>query len=163
MELIYLDPPYLGCAGYYKEHPNCLDYNKISKHEDMLEEAFSRSKNVVISLSQKNLMKYFLILQQKPVIGAYVKHPTVNHNGYASEWEPVLFYLENPIKNWRNVYIDQAPNHTGTIGAKPIGFYHWIFRSAGLRIEDEFKEFFPGSCNGDRALYFYRKQMELSL
>ena len=157
MELIYIDPPYLGKGRYYDEHhPESREADSLEWHDDLIQKAVGSTNPWIYSCSADTLMKIFLILPGGVRIGSWHKSPMSR-----SSWEPVIFSPGFPYDTkWYDSFSDRSPNHSGLIGAKPEAFYWWIFTAVKGRI-DVFTEWFPGSGSGDRAFQAYKRQIPL--
>lgn len=159
MKFAYADPPYLGQGQRLYQHP---EWDDVGRHIELLEELARDYDGWAFSLNTPSLAA---ILAKAPAcrVASWVKS-YVNF-GFARPvyaWEPVLFVplRENDTWDWFKCAVTRK---TGTIGAKPPAFCHWMFRLLGAEPEDEFVDVFPGSGNVTKAWAQWRGQHTLSL
>lgn len=149
----YADPPYIGCAHLYKDHP---DYRGEVDHARLIEEleyaydgwilhaaATPRSMAVIAPLVEKiegarwcTWVKGF---------AAFKKNVPV-----AYAWEPVIIKpARKPVVSKRQVNRDWIQESItlkrGLTGAKPEKVCHWAFELVGAHPEDELIDLFPGT------------------
>ena len=167
----YSDPPYLGQGRRYVEHhPDALLWDKLETHADhiaMLSREYP--DGWAMSCSSPSLRHLLPLCPDDVRIGSWVKPFHVFKKGVrpAYAWEPVI-YRGGRNKNHppppkggkattpKDFLIEECPivdevvvsNITlkrGLTGAKPERFCFWIFDLLGMRPEDEFHDFFPGT------------------
>ena len=152
MKFAYADPPYYGCASFYKEHPDHKECDTIEWHQDLINQLINEFDGWALSMTSGNLHDILPLCPKECRIAAWVKpfasfKPGVNP---AYAWEPVVFYgsrkrtrEENTVRDWCSVPITLKK---GLIGAKPTEFNQWICDLLGYRREeDEFVDLFPGT------------------
>lgn len=149
----YADPPYVGCAHLYRDHP---DYAGEVDHRVLIERlegefdgwalhaaATPRSYAVIIPLVEK--IEGVRICQWVKPFAAYKRNVPV---AYASE--PVFIKAaRKPVVSKRHVSRDWIAEpitlRRGLTGAKPEKVCHWAFELLGARPEDELHDLFPGT------------------
>lgn len=152
MKIGYADPPYIGCAHLYKNHP---DYGGEVNHADLIERLERNYDGWVLHASATATSIATLaplILPTGARWMAWVKpfaafKPNVP---VAYAWEPVLVKpARKPSVNQRIVMRDWiAENITmkrGLTGAKPENVCHWAFHMVGALPNDDFDDLFPGT------------------
>lgn len=163
LRFAYADPPYLGQSK--KHYGNHVDYAGEVDHAELIERMCNDYDGWALSLSVKSLP---LILRFCPVdvlTLAWFKPiapPLGDHRRY--NWEPVILH---PARRYGHGYVPLAvvaspPQFTfrekpaeHVIGEKPEAFCHWVFASAGLTLDDELVDLFPGSGAVGRAWATY--------
>jgi hypothetical protein len=148
----YADPPYIGCAHLYKDHP---DYDGEVDHIaliDRLESEFggwvlhasatAKSMAVLAPLVASTGARWMTWV--KP-FAAFKKNVPV-----AYAWEPVIVKAaRKPVVSKRLVNRDWVAEsitlRRGLTGAKPEAVCHWAFEMLGARPEDELHDLFPGT------------------
>lgn len=159
MKLAYADPPYLGCAKYYPEHPESFIWNDLQSHHDLLSRLDSEYDGWAYCLSSTSL---HIILPGAPTgtrVAAWVKPFAAFKRNVriAYTWEPVLF------KPGRDRSKDGAPvgrDHLnesitlkrGLTGAKPDRFNSWILDLLGYIPGDNVTDLFPGTGGMSREV-----------
>jgi hypothetical protein len=159
MRLGYADPPYIGCAHLYRDHP---DYAGEVDHAELIERlesefdgwvlhaaATPRSYAVIIPLIDR--IGGVRICQWTKPFAAYKRNVSV---AYATE--PVFIKAaRKPVVSKRQVMRDFIAEsitlRRGLTGAKPERVCHWAFELMGARPEDELSDLFPGSGAVTRA------------
>lgn len=152
MRLAYADPPYLGCAHLYPEHPDSKKWDSPSAHVDLMDYLDATYDGWALSASAPSLSE---ILPCAPVIArvavwvkpfaAFKKNVRI-----AYTWEPVIF------KPGRDSSRDGAPvgrDHLsesitlkkGLTGAKPEAFCRWVLTLLGYVDGDTVDDLFPGT------------------
>lgn len=140
--LAYADPPYPGCAHFYKE-----------KSEVDHAELVGRLRSYdgwALSTASTNLRDVWALCPEARC-AAWVKpfavfKPNVNP---AYTWEPVLFVSARKRgRNEATVRDHLTANITlrkGLVGAKPESFCHWVLALMGWQDGDEVDDLFPGT------------------
>lgn len=154
----YADPPYVGCAHLYADHP---DYGGEVDHAqliDRLESEFDgwvlhaaatpRSMAVLAPLVAKTDARWMSWVKG---FAAFKKNVSV-----AYAWEPVIVKpARKPVVSKRLVMRDWIQESItlkrGLTGAKPEAVCHWAFEMVGARPEDELCDLYPGSGAVSRA------------
>jgi hypothetical protein len=158
MKLGYADPPYIGCAHLYKDHP---DYAGEVDHAALVERlerefdgwvlhasATPHSMAVLAPLVAKTGARWMSWVKG---FAAFKKNVSV-----AYAWEPVIVKAaRKPVVSKRLVMRDWVQESItlkrGLTGAKPEAVCHWAFEMVGARPDDELVDLFPGTGAVQRA------------
>lgn len=152
MRLAYADPPYLGCARLYPEHPDSWKWDDPAEHAALMARLDNICAGWAYSLSSTSLPTLLPLAPPGIRIAAWVK-PFATYKANvrcAYTWEPVLF------KPARDRSKDGAPvtrDHLsepitlkrGLTGAKPARFCRWVLDLMGYVQGDEVADLFPGT------------------
>jgi hypothetical protein len=158
LQLGYADPPYIGCAHLYRDHPDYAGEVDHAALIDRLESEFDgwvlhaaatpRSYAAIIPLVEK--IEGVRICQWLKSFAAYKRNVSV---AYASE--PVFIRAaRKPVVSKRLVMRDYIETEAvkesitlkrGLTGAKPEKVCHWAFELLGARPEDDLCDLFPGT------------------
>lgn len=152
MNIGYLDPPYIGCAHLYKDHP---DYAGEVDHIALVERAQDEFDGWVLHAAASNESEAILAplmakigarkcVWVKP-FAAFKRNVSV---GYT--WEPVyIMAARKPVVSKRLVMRDHIScpitMKRGLTGAKPEAVCHWAFELVAARPEDTLVDVFPGT------------------
>lgn len=172
MKLGYADPPYIGCAHLYKDHP---DYGGEVDHARLIERLQSEFDGWVLhAAASANSMAVLAPLVEKTgarwmgwfkPFAAFKKNVSV-----AYAWEPVIVKAaRKPVVSTRLVmrdWMESATKHSiemrkGLTGAKPEDVCHWAFEMVGARPEDELADLFPGTGAVARAWKTWQRKFAL--
>lgn len=152
MRLGYSDPPYIGCAQLYRDHP---DYAGEVDHAALIERLQSEFDGWVLHASATPISLATLApLVEKTGarwmswvkgFAAFKRNVSV-----AYAWEPVIVKAaRKPVVSKRLVMRDwiECPItlKRGLTGAKPEAVCHWAFEMLGARPDDELHDLFPGT------------------
>jgi len=152
MKIGYADPPYIGCAHLYKDHPDYageVDHAAlIAQLEDEFDgwilhaSATPRSMTAIAPLVEKTSARWMAWV--KP-FAAFKRNVSV-----AYAWEPVIIKpARKPVVSKRLVMRDwidcPITMKRGLTGAKPEKVCHWAFEMVAARPDDDFVDLFPGS------------------
>jgi hypothetical protein len=134
MKFAYADPPYLGCAKYYPEHPEAAIYDTIEGYQMLINRLVDEFPDGwAISLCTPSLRVILPMCPEDCRVAAWTKpfcsfKPGVNP---AYAWEPVIFRggrkhtrQDMTVRDYCAVGITLRRGFTG---AKPVGFCNWIF------------------------------------
>lgn len=153
MRIGYADPPYIGCAELYRNHP---DYGGEVDHPALIERLQSEFDGWVLHAAATP-RSYALIA---PIIeklgGVRICHWTKPFAAYkrnvpvAYATEPVFIKAaRKPVVSKRQVMRDFIAEpmtlRRGLTGAKPEKVCHWAFELVGARPDDELCDLFPGT------------------
>ena len=152
MKFAYADPPYLGCAK--KRYGNSF-YDDPFNQIDLLQSLDQGQYDAwAFSLHEPSLKVLSPHLPEGARIAAWVKPFAVFKRGVdpAYTWEPIFF---KTARKW-NKNQDTVRDHLscnialkkGLVGAKPDGFWLWLFELLGAEPGDEFHDLFPGTGRG---------------
>jgi hypothetical protein len=152
----YADPPYLGCGKLYAaHHPNALDWDRSTAHDELVEMLEGTYDGWVIHLSAtpESMACYAPIAERTGArwcswvkgFAAFKKNVSV-----AYAWEPVLIKpARKPVVSKRLVMRDWIQEsitlRKGLTGAKPEAVCHWAFELVGARPDDDLDDLFPGT------------------
>ena len=150
MRLAYADPPYVGQAHRYPEHPDAGRWNEPESHLDLLLR-LEDYDGWAMSCSTPSLR---LLLPSAPAharVAAWVK-PFCAFKAnvrVAYSWEPVLFVPVPGRRPGDRVTRDHLAEpitlRRGLVGAKPDRFCRWVLDLIGYMPGDEVIDLFPGS------------------
>jgi len=148
----YADPPYIGCAHLYKDHP---DYAGEVDHAELIQRledefdgwvlhasATTHSMAILAPLVEKTGASWMSWVKG---FAAFKRNVPV-----AYAWEPVIIKAaRKPVVSKRQVNRDWIQESItlkrGLTGAKPEAVCHWAFELLGARPEDELHDLFPGT------------------
>ena len=152
MRLGYADPPYIGCAHLYKDHP---DYGGEVDHAALINRLATEFDGWVLHTHATTSAMAILgpLVQAtgarwcawvKP-FAAFKRNVSV-----AYAWEPIIVKAaRKPVVSKRLVMRDWVDcpitMKRGLTGAKPEKVCHWAFELLGARPEDELIDLFPGT------------------
>lgn len=159
MSLIgYADPPYIGCAHLYKDHP---DYGGEVDHVDLIARLESEFDGWVLHASATPAS----IATLAPLVEKTGARWMAWVKGFAAfkrnvpvayAWEPVIVKpCRKPVVSKRLVMRDWIQESItlkrGLTGAKPEAVCHWAFEVVAARPDDELVDMFPGTGAVSRA------------
>ncbi len=148
----YADPPYIGCAHLYKDHP---DYAGEVDHAQLIDRLQSEYQGWVLHASATpHSMAILAPLVEKTGarwmtwvkgFAAFKRNVPV-----AYAWEPVIVKpARKPVVSKRLVMRDWIQESItlkrGLTGANPEAVCHWAFEMVAARPEDDLHDMFPGS------------------
>jgi len=159
MRFAYADPPYIGCAKYYIDHP---DYAGEVDHRELIATMVDRFRDGwALSCKSSSLRELLPLCPEDVRVMAWVKpfcsfKPNVNP---AYAWEPVIIRggrkraAVPPIKSGGRVKVRTIRDwvscnitlERGLTGAKPREFCNWLFDVLNAEVGDELVDLFPGS------------------
>lgn len=152
MRLGYADPPYIGCAHLYKDHPDFGGEVDHAQLVDRLQSEFDgwvlhasatpHSLAVLAPLVEKTGARWMSWVKG---FAAFKRNVSV-----AYAWEPVIVKpARKPVVSKRLVMRDwiECPItlRRGLTGAKPEKVCHWAFEVVGAHPDDELIDLFPGT------------------
>jgi hypothetical protein len=158
MRIGYADPPYVGCAHLYKDHPDFggeVDMAELvnrlqSQYDGWVLHASATPASVAIlaPLIEGSGARWMAWVKG---FAAFKKNVSV-----AYAWEPVIVKpARKPVVSKRLVMRDWIQESItlkrGLTGAKPEAVCHWAFEMAGARPEDDLVDLYPGSGAVTRA------------
>lgn len=148
----YADPPYVGCAHLYKDHP---DYAGEVDHVELIERLQSDFDGWVLhaSATPTSIATIAPLIEKTGArwmswvkgFAAFKRNVPV-----AYAWEPVIVKpARKPVVSKRLVMRDWIQEsitlRRGLTGAKPEAVCHWAFEVVGARPEDDLVDIFPGT------------------
>lgn len=170
MKIAYADPPYPGCAGLYKDHP---DYAGEVDHlalVDRLEREFdgwvlhTHVGGLRMMERERILPEHGIrICQWYKPFAAFKRNVPV-----AYAYEPVIVKAaRKPVVSKRLVMRDwiscPITMKKGLTGAKPEEVCHWAFELVAARPDDELFDLFPGTGAVTRAWKTWGQKFTLPL
>ena len=169
MKIGYADPPYIGCAHLYRDHP---DYAGEVDHAALIDRLESEYDGWVLHASATTASMSVLAPLVASVPGArwmsWVKGFAAFKRNVpvAYAWEPVIVKpARKPVVSKRLVMRDWIQEsitlRRGLTGAKPEAVCHWAFEVVAARPEDEMHDLFPGTGAVGRAWDTWRGKFSL--
>lgn len=169
MRIAYADPPYLGQAKLYREHPDASRYDTPEAHAELMASMDAEYDAWALSLSSPSLRVILPLAPDGVRVGAWVKPFASFKPGVdpAYAWEPVIF---RTARKWsreqpsaRDYVSCKIALEKGLAGAKPEGFCFWLFGLLGAHRDDEFTDLFHGSGQVARSWDKWSAQGVLAL
>lgn len=149
MKIGYADPPYIGCAHLYKDHP---DFAGEVDHVALIASLNANYDGWILHTHVPGLKVILPLLPPEARVMAWVKGFAAFKRNVpvAYAWEPVIVKpARKPVVSKRLVMRDwiECPItlKRGLCGAKPEKVCHWAFEVVGGRPEDELVDLFPGT------------------
>lgn len=163
MRIAYADPPYIGYAHLYKDHP---DYAGEVDHVALVERLQSDYDGWVLHAAATPLSMATLA----PLVESTGARWMAWVKGFAAfkrnvsvayAWEPVIVKAaRKPVVSKRLVMRDwvECPitMRRGLTGAKPEKVCHWAFEVVGAHPEDELVDLYPGTGAVTKAWHSWR-------
>jgi len=147
----YADPPYLGCAHLYPEHPDAARWDDPASHVALMAQMDASFDGWAMSASAPSLRDLLPASPAGTRVAAWVKPFAAFKRNVrvAYTWEPVLFHRHLPRRPDEPVGRDHLSAsitlRRGFTGAKPEAFARWIMDLLGALPTDEIIDLFPGS------------------
>lgn len=153
MKLCVADPPYIGCAHLYKDHP---DYAGEVDHLALVARLMDEFDGWVLHAGGHNASEAILA----PLAEKYGLRKGIWFKGFAAfkanvpvgyAWEPVYVKAARkpvvskritPLRDW---ILESITLRKGLTGVKPEKVSHWTFEMMAARPEDDFTDMFPGT------------------
>lgn len=168
MKFAYADPPYLGCARLYPEHPEAHVWDDPETHRQLVGRLCDEFPDGwALSLHTPSLRVILPMCPDDVRVAAWVKtfasfKPNVNP---AYAWEPVIFRggrkRGRDVPTVRDWLACPITLQRGLTGAKPEQFCWWVFDMLGATADDEMADLFPGTGGVQRAWDVWRGQGSL--
>lgn len=159
MKIGYADPPYIGCAHLYKDHPDFAgevdhgalierleqDYDGWILHASATPKSIAVLAPLVVNIEGARWMTWV------KGFAAFKRNVPV-----AYAWEPVIVKpARKPVVSKRLVMRDWVQEsitlRRGLTGAKPEAVCHWAFEMVAARPDDTLDDIFPGTGAVTRA------------
>ena len=158
MKIGYADPPYIGCAHLYRDHP---DYGGEVDHSILIDRLQSEYDGWVLHASATPHSMAVLA----PLVEATGARWCSWVKGFAAfkrnvpvayAWEPVIIKpARKPVVSKRLVMRDWIQESItlkrGLTGAKPEAVCHWAFELVAAHPNDDLHDIFPGTGAVERA------------
>lgn len=165
MKIGYADPPYIGCAHLYKDHP---DYNGEVNHRSLIFDLIANYDGFILHASAPSLPQIVGLLPDDARIMAWVKPFAAfkKNVSVAYAWEPVIVRAaRKPVVSKRLVMRDwidcPITMKKGLTGVKPEKVCHWAFEMVGARPDDNLVDMFPGTGAVTKAWDTWKKMFLL--
>ena len=167
--IAYADPPYLGCARLYPEHPEAHVWDRPEAHGDIMAKMDADFDAWALSLHEPSLRHLLPLAPEGVRVGVWVKPFASFKPGVdpAYTWEPLIY---RTARKWdrgqptcRDHVSEPIALKKGLTGAKPDRFCFWLFDLLGARHGDEFTDLFPGSGQVARAWEKWTAQTRMAL
>ena len=152
MKLAYADPPYLGCARRYRDHPDAAIWDDPAEHGRLMARLEQDYDGWALSAGMNSLQALLPLAPPGVRIAAWVKpfsaaFPTVRIP-YA--WEPVIYRPARPLTrdgatSVKDYLIENMAMRRGLVGAKPERFCRWVLDLLGYADGDTIDDLFPGT------------------
>jgi hypothetical protein len=166
MRFAYADPPYLGQARHYPQHPDSAIWDKEQAHADLIAQLVAEYPDGwALSCSTPSLRVLLPICPADIRIGAWVKPFHAFKRGVrpAYAWEPMLYRggrntgHQPPEKGGtattpRDWIAENITLRRGLVGAKPEAVCRWVLDLLGYQPGDRLDDLFPGSDAMARVL-----------
>lgn len=158
MRIGYADPPYIGCAHLYKDHPDYAGEVDHAALVERLEDEFDGwvlhthcTPDAIAILAPLVRDTGARWCSWNKTFAAFKRNVSV-----AYAWEPVIIKAaRKPVVSKRLVMRDwidcSITMKRGLTGAKPEKVCHWAFELVGAVPDDELVDLFPGSGAVTRA------------
>lgn len=152
LRFAYADPPYIGCAQLYPEHPESCCWNDPIMHVDLMREMDADYDGWALSCHEPSLRHLAapaselgarIAVWVKP-FAAYKRNVRI-----AYTWEPVIWKRAAERREGDPVGRDHLSCpitlQRGLTGAKPEAFCRWLLVMLGWQVGDEVVDLFPGT------------------
>src|SRR5262249_26496230 len=149
MNLAYADPPYLGNARRYREHPDAARWDDPAEHAKLMTAMEGSFHGWALSAGMNSLQALLPLAPSGVRIAAWCKpfsaaFPTVR---VAYAWEPVIYRPARPLTrdgapSVKDFLVENMALRRGTIGAKPEAFCRWLLALLGWLPGDEVVDLF---------------------
>lgn len=152
LRLAYADPPYLGCAKLYPEHPEAARWDDPLEHRTLMLGLNRDYDGWAMSASAPSLKELLPVLPEGARVAVWVKPFAAFKRNVriAYAWEPVLFRPGRDSSTLgarvgRDFLSEPITIRRGLVGAKPPRFCRWILDLLGFVDGDELIDLFPGT------------------
>lgn len=146
----YADPPYVGQADRYPEHPDAARWDDPAEHVDLMH-ALDALDGWALSASAPSLAALLPHAPDGTRVAAWVKPWCAYKRNVrvAYSWEPVLWHRRAPRRPDEPIGRDHLSAgmtmRRGLTGAKPDPFVAWLRVLLGYCEGDVLLDLFPGS------------------
>lgn len=145
----YADPPYPGCAHYYRNHP---DYAGEVDHAELVSRLERDYDGWLLHTSSVALRRVLPLCPESARLMSWVKPFAAFKRNVpvAYAWEPVIVKpCRKQVVSGRLVMRDWIAESItmkrGLAGAKPEKVCFWAFEMLGMQPDDELHDLFPGT------------------
>lgn len=151
--IAYADPPYIGCAHLYRDHP---DFAGEVDHVALIDRLEAEYDGWILHAAATPTSMAILAPLVSAIPGArwmsWVKGFAAFKRNVpvAYAWEPVIVKpARKPVVSKRLIMRDWIQESItlkrGLTGAKPEAVCHWAFEMVAARPEDDLHDLFPGT------------------
>jgi hypothetical protein len=148
----YADPPYLGCANLYPEHPESHIWDDPETHRQLIDRLCAEfTDGWAMSLSVPSLRVLLPMCPDDVRVCAWTKPFAVFRPNVpvAYTWEPVILRggrkRSRSEPTVRDHLAESITLRKGLVGAKPEAFCRWVLDLLGWQEGDELVDIFPGT------------------
>lgn len=146
IRIAYADPPYPGCSGLYKDHP---DFDGEVDHAELVEK-IRNYDGWILHTSASALLEVWSLCPEARCAAWVKPFAAWKRNVYpAYTWEPVLFHGGRKVwgtrQTPRDFIAEPITMKRGLTGAKPEKVCHWCFDLLGADPNDQIDDLFPGT------------------
>jgi hypothetical protein len=152
VRLAYADPPYLGVAYRYAEHPDAARWDDPEAHSDLMKQLHHDYDGWALSLSSPSLRQLLPLAPLGVRVAAWVKPFCAFKRNVrvAYTWEPVIYYparlsSKDGAPPCRDHLAESITMRKGLTGAKPERFCRWVLDMMGYVPGDQVDDLFPGT------------------
>lgn len=151
MRFAIADPPYLGCAHRYPEHPESHLWNTLEAHKELIEFLAGEFSTWAYFASSSSLAKVLPLCPDNFRVLVWAKSFASFKKGVnpAYAWEPVIIRSlrsrGDQMPYMRDFCIEPITLKKGLCGAKPKNVIIWLFDALNVRPGDELVDMFPGT------------------
>lgn len=148
----YADPPYIGCAHIYRDHP---DYGGEVDHAELVERlCVDYPDGWALSAKSTSLTYLLSICPDDVRVLVWCKPFATWKKGVSPTyaWEPVIVRGGRKPDYFIHDWHASAPAMVkGFTEAKTTAFCHWLFACMGLLDGDTVHDMFPGTGSVSRS------------
>ena len=153
MRFAYADPPYLGCAGFYRDmHPEWAAYDHIDTHKALIDRlSADYPDGWVMSLHEPSLRHILPLCPDDCRVLSWVK-PFASFKpgvGVAYAWEPLILRggrkRPRTADTTRDWFAASITMRKGLTGAKPPQLMRWVLDVLYALPGDTVDDLFPGT------------------
>ena len=166
--LAYADPPYLGQADRYPEHPDAARWDDPAEHVALMLQLDEGYDGWALSCSTPTLAILLPVAPPGTRVAAWVKPWCAFKRNVrvAYTWEPVLFRpvagrrAGDPVT--RDHLAEGMTMKRGLVGAKPARFNRWVLDLLGFMPGDTVADLFPGTGSMGAAVAVEADRLRLA-
>lgn len=152
LSFAYADPPYIGCAHLYPEHPDSERWDNPTEHLLLMDEMDEKYDGWALSCHVPSLEHLAAPAAQMGArVGVWVKPFAAYKRNVrvAYTWEPVIWKRSAARREGGPVGRDHLSCpitlQKGLVGAKPEAFCRWVLMLLGWQVGDQVVDLFPGT------------------
>jgi hypothetical protein len=150
LRFAYADPPYVGQAKLYPEHPDAVRWDDPAEHIALMRQLDEEYDGWALSCSSPSLGTLLASAPAGVRVAAWVKPFAAFKRNVrvAYTWEPVIWRRIAPRRPDDPVGRDHVSVgitlRKGLTGTKPEPFAEWLLKLLGWQPGDELVDLFPG-------------------